>query len=387
MTSEAGWWDEQIVMPSGAFTPAGSIHLGETMTCSMTRAHFAARTATQAIKHTRVRGAVLDSISGCLFNQGRLLPQTAGLLYANEEQAARARARSPLFEIRGRRVFSIFHRWAGANYGHWIAQVLPALFHFMADPEFASSVLLLPKMPFASQRSSLHRLLRELPDHKFVEDNEAIFCDDITISSLLTDWLADVDTASQSMYNAITDPRWRQSGFVTDTPKTMIYYWRQDSAARTMRNESELIEMLAQFGIIPVICGTMSFREQVEAFSSASLVVGAHGAGLLNVAFCRPGATLYELFPGHFMPTLANRIAQARGLHYWADQFEPDPVPELDGTGMEVEMLKRRSRTWAVDIPYIKARIEAIFDSMMPEFGPPGWRAVVDGKREMSVVR
>jgi hypothetical protein len=168
MAREAGWWDEQIVMPSGAFTPAGSIHLGETMTCSMTRAHFAARSATRAIKHTRVRGAVLDSISGCLFNQGRLLPQTAGLLYANEEQAARERARSRSFEIRGRRVFSIFFRWAEANYGHWIDQVLPALFHFMADPEFASSVLLLPEMSLAGQRSSLRHVLRDLPDHKFV---------------------------------------------------------------------------------------------------------------------------------------------------------------------------------------------------------------------------
>ncbi len=363
MKGESVWWEEQIVMPAGAFTPAGSINLGETMTCSTTRAQFAARTATKAIKHTRVRGAVFDSISGCLFNQGRLLPQTAGLLYANEEQAARDRARSPSFEIRGRRVFSIFFRWAEANYGHWIDQVLPALFYFMADPEFASSVLLLPKMSLAGQRSSLRCLLRELPDHKFVETNEAIFCDDITISSLLTEHSEGVDTASQPMYNAIVDPRWRQTGFLTDRPRTMIYVSREDVGARAMRNELDLIEMLAGYGVFPVICSKMSFEEQVEAFSSASLVIGAHGAGLVNIAFCRPGTVVYELFPSHFMPNVFNRIAQTRGLHYWADQFEPDAVPDLPGTDMNVEILKRRSRTWAVDIPFIKDRIEMILSA------------------------
>lgn len=357
---EAGWWDEQIVMPSSAFAPAGSIHLGETMNCSATRARFAARTATRAVKHTRVRGAVFDSISGCLFNQGRLLPQTAGLLYANEESVARARSRSPSFEIRGRRVFSIFFRWAEANYGHWIDQVLPALFHFMADPEFASSVLLLPKTSLAAQRSSLHHVLRDLPDHKFVEDNEAIFCDDITISSLLTEHSGGVEMACQPMYNAIVDPLWRQNSFLTDRPRPMIYISREDVTARSMRNELALIEMLAGFGVIPVICSKMSFEEQVEMFGSASVIIGAHGAGLVNIAFCRPGTVLYELFPSHFMPNVFNGIAQARGMHYWADQFEPDPVPDLGRTGLEADILNRRARSWAVDIPLIKDRIEMI---------------------------
>lgn len=363
MLRQGDWWQELIAVPETSFSAVGSINLGDTIKNSNTRAALRAQTVSQAVRHIRVRNAVLDPVSGCWFHDGSLLPHTAGLLYPQEEADARQRAQVPRFEIRNRHVFSIFHRWGSCNYGHWIAQVLPSLFHFMADPEFESSVLLLPKMPFTAQRASLECLLRELPDHKFIEENEAVYCDDVTISSLTVEDLPGAPVSSQLIYDLMVDRVSTQSRSAPAASPLGIYYWRADSAARLMRNEADLIQMLASFGIVPVICGDMAFPDQVSTFSSASLVIGAHGAGLLNIAFCRPGTTVYELFPSHFIPPLANRIAQARGLTYWADQF-PSEQPEAGAdravSAMADDMFKRRAATWLVDIPLIKERIDRI---------------------------
>ena len=62
-------------------------------------------------------------------------------------------------------------------------------------------------------------------------------------------------------------------------------------------------------------------RDQIRSFREADIVVGVHGAGLTNIVFCRPGATVLEI-------PLANRpasegayfghIAVSLGLSYWA---------------------------------------------------------------------
>jgi capsular polysaccharide biosynthesis protein len=41
----------------------------------------------------------------------------------------------------------------------------------------------------------------------------------------------------------------------------------------------------------------MSLPQQIEAFRRARVVVGAHGAGLTNVLFCRPDTIIVEIFP------------------------------------------------------------------------------------------
>ena len=40
---------------------------------------------------------------------------------------------------------------------------------------------------------------------------------------------------------------------------------------------------------------TASMTETIEAFASAALVVGVHGAGLANIIFCHPGTNVLEL--------------------------------------------------------------------------------------------
>jgi capsular polysaccharide biosynthesis protein len=42
----------------------------------------------------------------------------------------------------------------------------------------------------------------------------------------------------------------------------------------------------------------MSFLEQIILFAHADIIVAAHGSGMANMMFCKPGALFVEIFQG-----------------------------------------------------------------------------------------
>lgn len=67
--------------------------------------------------------------------------------------------------------------------------------------------------------------------------------------------------------------------------------------------------------------GTEGFGGQVRTFEQAGLVVGIHGANLMNAMFARPFSGLVEIFPGGAV--LKCYIAGANsGLAYWKHEAE-----------------------------------------------------------------
>ena len=62
----------------------------------------------------------------------------------------------------------------------------------------------------------------------------------------------------------------------------------------------------------------MSVEEQVKFFSSADMVVGAHGAALTNLVFCRPGTRVVELFSPHYVNPCYRDLCVAAGLRHAA---------------------------------------------------------------------
>lgn len=84
----------------------------------------------------------------------------------------------------------------------------------------------------------------------------------------------------------------------TSGPRQRLYVTRRESAhARTVSNEREVVALLAGRGFVTVDPGELSVADQVRAFATAEVVVGAHGAALANLVFLPPGAAVVELFP------------------------------------------------------------------------------------------
>ena len=77
----------------------------------------------------------------------------------------------------------------------------------------------------------------------------------------------------------------------------LIYISRRFSR-RALPAEGQLENLLAARGFRILHLESMDWREQISAFAGAKVIAGAHGAGLANLVFTPPGATLIELTDG-----------------------------------------------------------------------------------------
>jgi capsular polysaccharide biosynthesis protein len=72
------------------------------------------------------------------------------------------------------------------------------------------------------------------------------------------------------------------------------------SHARRVLNEDEITDLAREQGFEIVRCEELSFETQVTMFSEASIIVGAHGAGLINLVFAHRSAKIVEMIGPRF---------------------------------------------------------------------------------------
>jgi capsular polysaccharide biosynthesis protein len=85
---------------------------------------------------------------------------------------------------------------------------------------------------------------------------------------------------------------------------------------RAVRNQPAVLRRLERRGFEIIDPSTLTAAQQIEAFSSASVIVSAHGAALANLVFASPGSAVVELFPaGGALPDYW-RLASSAGLTY-----------------------------------------------------------------------
>jgi hypothetical protein len=97
-----------------------------------------------------------------------------------------------------------------------------------------------------------------------------------------------------------------------------IFVGRNEAPMRRIVNEPELVVALRHLGFDILNPGKMPLQQQVDAFRRARVVMAAHGAGLTNILFCRPGTTLIEIFPeGGVHGSAFSRIASHLGFDYY----------------------------------------------------------------------
>jgi capsular polysaccharide biosynthesis protein len=89
--------------------------------------------------------------------------------------------------------------------------------------------------------------------------------------------------------------------------------WRE---GRLLRNEEAMAERLAATGFHVIEPGSLSLEEQISLFKGADHVAGSLGAGMTNIAFCRPGTNVALLSSGMFPDTFFWFIAMHRQLNY-----------------------------------------------------------------------
>jgi capsular polysaccharide biosynthesis protein len=117
-----------------------------------------------------------------------------------------------------------------------------------------------------------------------------------------------------------------------ENPTERIYISRANAKHRRILNEDQIIQYLANYGFKPVVLEKMSFREQVELFTKAEIIVAPHGAGLATTLFSGKIKILVlypESCPTPFFFTQFKGLGQE---HYFIvhDQFDENADFEVD---------------------------------------------------------
>ena len=109
---------------------------------------------------------------------------------------------------------------------------------------------------------------------------------------------------------------------MTETPRTddaprRLYISRAGTGRRRVTNEAEVVKYLGRFGFQPVQLESFTLREQARLFSTAEVIAGPHGAGLSNLAFCRPGTRVLEFFGARYVNVCYWALSNQMNLDYY----------------------------------------------------------------------
>jgi capsular polysaccharide biosynthesis protein len=97
-----------------------------------------------------------------------------------------------------------------------------------------------------------------------------------------------------------------------------IFIDRSDSTFNhnQIQNYIEITDILKKFNFKTVKLSNFSFDEQIELFFNAKEIIGAHGAGLTNTIFCKPGTKIIEFNTPTFKCDLFKNISKINNLNY-----------------------------------------------------------------------
>jgi capsular polysaccharide biosynthesis protein len=81
----------------------------------------------------------------------------------------------------------------------------------------------------------------------------------------------------------------------SDPAPERFYLGRGDAKRRFLCNEAELLPVLRDHQITPVLMEGRSLAEQIDLFCRCKLLIGLHGAGLTNMLWMPPGSQVIEI--------------------------------------------------------------------------------------------
>lgn len=216
----------------------------------------------------------------------------------------------------------IARRWALTNYFHWLSEGLQDIFALEEAAALGPSDRYLVCLPRAAPpfvQESLVELGFDVS--RFEIRTEPFDAIGLTVVKPMIERVPVALQVRRLRERAL--PARRQGPQVR-----RVFVSRRDAIRRRLVGDSELAEALSVYGFESVVPGGLSFRQQVDLFSSAEMIVAPHGAGLANIVFAHPTATLIELTPPDAEPADYQVLAEAVGVRYVAS-----PCESVPGTG------------------------------------------------------
>ncbi|HET8744035.1 MAG TPA: glycosyltransferase family 61 protein [Ramlibacter sp.] len=232
-----------------------------------------------------------------------------------------------------------------ANYAHWLTEVLPRLHAYACAGLPEDATILLDAGLHANLLASAELVLGKGARFHMLEPGTAATVDLLDVVSpggyIPFDRRGEAQPGdSHGVFSPPTlrSMRDRLSALLGEGPggtpaKVLI---RRKSGNRALVNEDALEERLAPLGFVPVYPERLSFAEQFHLFSNVETVVGATGAAMANLIFCRPSARIViclSALPHHIYGYWQN-MAQAVGCRV---KYVLGPVAGAKGAGIHAD--------------------------------------------------
>lgn len=81
-------------------------------------------------------------------------------------------------------------------------------------------------------------------------------------------------------------------------------------------NNEEVTEFLINKGFTKYKIEELNFFEKIYLFKNSSFVIGAHGAGLANLTFCKKGTKVVEIRPKNHLNSMYKNLSTINNLEY-----------------------------------------------------------------------
>jgi capsular polysaccharide biosynthesis protein len=176
-----------------------------------------------------------------------------------------------------------------ANYYHFLLDVIPRLFVLRAAGVDGKAEIYYVPYEKHFQRELLDRFGMGGKCLVSPAAEKCVSADSLVIPSLAAPPRQTPAWVIQTLAGAFADLPTGGSG--------RIYVSRgHEPRTRIVKNERAVLEVLGDCGFRTVTLDGLKVADQAALFRDAEVIVAAHGAGLANLVFCRPGVKLIELF-------------------------------------------------------------------------------------------
>jgi len=201
------------------------------------------------------------------------------------------------------------------NYYHWVMEALPRLGVYASAGLDADYVYAPTQKRF--QRESLRLLGFSASKISRATRNAHVLFDQLAVSAPQSHCNS---RTIDFLYNSFA------SHYSVSQPKELrVFISRRKRGKRKITNDDEVYRVLQTLGFKRYDLETMSVSEQIALFYDAECVIAPHGAGLVNIAFCRQGTKVVEINTPYRAATHCfYDIAHYRGLKYHLHLARPD---------------------------------------------------------------
>ncbi len=210
---------------------------------------------------------------------------------------------------------------AAGNYYHWLIDLLPRfLLVKAAAGGFDSFAHFLINGSHASYESaSLNALGVPLRKVSYVNSRQRFRITSAMIPSM------DHDSKTIAPWKIRVLQEWRDV-LLSDRPYSgsrRLYVSRNHAAVRRLLNEKKLEPLLRAAGFTLVDLESHPWLEQVRLFANAEVILAPHGAGLANIAFCKPGTVITEISTRAGFREYFLRLASSGSLRHRLIEAKP----------------------------------------------------------------